>query len=203
MEAMDKASSPPGYAVIEDSRILLRDVEWSTYVKLRDVSEDRHLRMTYLQGELEIMSPGMVHAVFAVQIARLLELFCHVRGIELYGFGGMTCRLETEERGLEPDRCYTRGRVKTFPDVAIEVVVTSPLLDKLEVYLGLTIREVWVFKAGEFTIHRLRGDRYVVIEASKVFPEVDLGRIAHYAAKRNQPKALREYEAELRRRRRR
>lgn len=105
MEAMDRASSPPGYAVIEDSRILLRDVAWSTYLKLRDAPEDRHLRMTYLQGALEIMSPGMRHEVLAVQIARLLELFCHVRGIDLYGFGSMTCRRENRARGLEPDRC--------------------------------------------------------------------------------------------------
>lgn len=200
---MDKASSPPGYADIEDSRVLLRDVSWSTYVTLRDASEDRHLRMTYLQGALEIMSPGLRHEVFTVQIARLLELFCHVRGIDLYGFGNMTCRRHQRERGLEPDRCYTRGRAKKFPDVAIEVIVSSPLLDKLEVYRGLGTREVWVFEDGRFTIYRLRGERYVTISASLSFPEIDLARIAHYAGEWNQPEALRAYEAELRRRRRR
>lgn len=203
MEAMDKASSPPDFAVIEDSRVLLRDVAWSTYVKLRDAPDDRHLRMTYLQGALEIMSPGLRHEVFAVQIARLLELFCHVRGIDLYGFGNMTCRRQDRERGLEPDRCYTRGRAKKYPDVAIEVVVSSPMLDKLEVYRGLGTREVWVFEDGKFTIHRLRGGRYVTIGASLVFPEVDLSRITHYASEWNQPQALRDYEAELCRRRRR
>jgi Uma2 family endonuclease len=199
MEVMDKASSSPVYAVMEDSRILLSDVEWSTYVKLRDASEDSHLRMTYLLGELEIMSPGMPHAVFAAQIARLLELFCRLREIDLYAFGDTTYRKKPRRRGLEPDRCYTRGRWKKYPDVAIEVIVSSPLLDKLEVYRGLGTREVWVFEDGEFTIHRLRGGRYITIGTSVVFPEVDLARIAHYATKRNQPQALRAYEAELRR----
>src|SRR6185312_12280694 len=112
-------------------------VEWSTYVKLRDASEDSHLRMTYLQGELEIMSPGKRHEVTAKQIARLLELFCHIRRIPLFGFRQMTYRAKRRKRGLEPDECYTRGRTKKYPDVAIEVIVTSPLLDKLEVYRGL------------------------------------------------------------------
>ncbi|MEO6772880.1 MAG: Uma2 family endonuclease [Kofleriaceae bacterium] len=198
---MDEASAPPSrsVAITDDSRILLRGVAWSTYVVLRDEPADMHLRMTYLQGELEIMSPGMRHEVFAVQIARLLELFCHVRGIDLYGFGGATYREKPRARGLEPDRCYARDRVKKYPDVALEVIVTSPLLDKLEVYRGLGILEVWVFEAGRFTIHRLRADRYVTIGASEVFPEVDLARIAHYAAQPNQPQALRDFEAELRR----
>ena len=187
---------------MKDSRILLRDVEWSTYVKLRDVPDDSHLRMTYLQGELEIMSPGKRHEVTAKQIARLLELFCQIRRIRLFGFRQMTQRAKRRKRGLEPDECYARGRDKARPDIAIEVVVSSPLLDKLDVYRGLGIREVWVFENGSFTIHRLRGDRYTAITASKVFPEIDLNRIAHYATLPDQPQALFDYEAELRRKRR-
>ena len=78
-----------------------------------------------------------------------------------------------------------------------------PYVDKLEVYRGLGTREVWVFEDGRFTIYRLRGERYVTISASLSFPEIDLARIAHYAGEWNQPEALRAYEAELRRRRRR
>ena len=161
MEAMDEPSFSSVQPVTEDSRILLRDVEWSTYVKLRDASEDSHLRMTYLQRALEIMSPGRRHEVSARMVARLLELFCLEREIPLYAYGNETYREEARERGLEPDGCYARDCDKPRPDVAIEVVVSSPLLDKLEVYRGLEIGEVWVFRAGKFTIHRLRGDPYV------------------------------------------
>jgi len=199
MEAMDKASSRPGHAVIDDSRILLRDVEWSTYLKLRDAPEDRHLRMTYLQGELEIMSPGRQHAVSSTMIGRLLELFCLEREIPLYGYGDETYREEALERGLEPDECYARGVDKPRPDVAIEVIVSSPLLDKLEVYRGLEISEVWVFQASRFTVHRLRGDRYVTMSSSEVFPEVDLSRIAHYVTQPDQNAAVVAFRDELRR----
>lgn len=61
---------------------------------------------------------------------------------------------------------------------------------------------MWVFEDGELAIHRLRGGRYVTIGASLVFPEVDLSRITHYASEWNQPQALRDYDRELRRRRR-
>jgi len=197
MEAMDKASSPPDYAVSNDSRVLLHDVEWSTYVKLRDAYEDRHLRMTYLQGELEITSPGRQHAVSSTMIGRLLELFCLEREIPLYGYE--TYREEALERGLEPDECYARGIDKPRPDVAIEVIVSSPLLDKLEVYRGLEIPEVWVFQARRFTIHCLRGGRYVTIRSSEVFPEVDLSRIAHYVTQPDQNAAVVAFRDELRR----
>ena len=198
MEVMDKASSPPG-DVIKDSRILLRDVEWSTYVKLRDASEDRHLRMTYLQGALEIMSPGRRHEVSAKQIARLLEMFCLERAIPLYGYRSETFRRKRGGRGLEPDECYARDRNKAIPDVAIEVVVSAPLLNKLDVYRGLGVREVWIFRAGAFAIHRLRRDRYVVVEESLVFPELDLRRLAHYARKSDQNAAVLAFCGDLRR----
>lgn len=199
MEAMDNSSLLPARPVSDDTRILLRDVAWSTYVVLRDAPADMHLRMTYLQGALEIMSPGRRHAVSSRMIARLLELFCLERELPLYAYGNETYREEARERGLEPDECYARDFDKPRPDVAIEVVVSSPLLDKLEVYRGLEISEVWVFRAGLFTIHRLRGDQYVTIATSEVFPEVDLGRIAHYATQPDQHAAVVAFRDELRR----
>lgn len=201
MEAMDDTSLlPAGWtSVTEDSRILLHDVAWSTYVMLRDADEDRHLRMTYLQGALEIMSPGRRHEVSTKLIARLLELFCLERGIPLCGYRSETYRKRKRKRGLEPDECYARDRDKKLPDLAIEVIASAPLLDKLEVYRGLGILEVWVFRSGAFTIHRLRDDRYVKVAVSSVFPEVDLARIAHYATQPDQHAALVAFRDELRR----
>jgi Uma2 family endonuclease len=85
------------------------------------------------------------------------------------------------------------------PDVALEVIVTRGELDKLEVYRGLGIREVWVFEAGAFRILSLRGDHYEVIGASEVLPEVDLLQIARLAERPDQHAALRAFHDELRR----
>jgi len=181
-----------------DARILLRDVAWATYAALRDAPDHDHLRMTYLDGELEIMSPGRQHGVSAAVIGRLLEVFCLERRIPLYLLGTTTFREETQKRGLEADEAYARGIEKERPDLAIEVVVSSPLLDKLEVYRGLGVAEVWVFRRGMFTIHSLVGDRYLEVGTSVVFPEVDLPRLAHFASHADQNIALYEYVAELR-----
>ncbi|HEY8943448.1 MAG TPA: Uma2 family endonuclease [Polyangiaceae bacterium] len=182
----------------EEQRILLANVPWATYVVLRDTVDSPRYRMTYLEGWLEIMSPSRTHEVSKTQIARLLELFCLERDIPLYGYGSTTFRKEESERGLEPDECYCRGEDRSIPDIALEVVVTTPSLDKLEVYRGLGVREVWMFRNGAFQVFALREERYVAIESSEVFPEVELQRIAEYALAADQHAALRSFRDALR-----
>jgi Uma2 family endonuclease len=185
-------------ALEEEPRILLSNVPWATYVMLRDTVDGPGVRMTYLRGSLEIMSPSRTHEVEKTQVARLLELYCLERDIPLYGYGSTTFRKEEKERGLEPDECYCRGADRPVPDIALEVVVTAPAIDKLEVYRGLGIPEVWMFRDGSFQLFALRGERYEPIERSEIFPEVDLERIAHFAMEADQHAALRAFRAELR-----
>jgi Uma2 family endonuclease len=181
----------------EEQRILLSNVPWSTYVVLRDSLESPGVRMTYLEGWLEIMSPSRAHEVGKKQIARLLELFCLERDIPLYGYGSTTFRKEEKERGLEPDESYCRGENREVPDVALEVIASHGALDKLDVYRELGIREVWLFEAGKFTVLALGGGQYAPIAKSAVLPEIDLARVAHYAQQEDQHAALRAFRAEL------
>ena len=183
----------------EEQRILLHNVPWSTYVVLRDSLDSPGLRMTYLKGLLEIMSPSREHEVDKKQIARLLELFCLERDIPLFGYGSMTFRKEERERGLEPDECYCRDKDGEVPEIALEVIITHGAIDKLEVYRGLGVREVWLFETGQFKVLALRGDRYELIATSQVLPEVDLNRIAYYATQPDQHAALRAFRDEIRR----
>jgi hypothetical protein len=76
--------------------------------------------------------------------------------------------------------------------------VTRGSLDKLEVYRGLGIREVWVFESGAFRVFALHGERYDAIPSSEVLPEVDVARLAHFAKERDQHAALRAFRDELR-----
>src|SRR5258706_10639610 len=180
----------------EEPRALLMNVPWATYVILRDTVDSPAVRMTYLKGWLEIMSPSRTHEVSKKQIARLLELFCLERDIALYGYGSTTFRKEEQERGLEPDECYSRGKDKEIPDLALEVVATRGSIDKLEVYRGLGIREVWVFENGIFRLFALHDEGYALIPSSEVLPEVDLARLAHFAKEPDQHAALRAFRDE-------
>lgn len=183
---------------LREDRVLLPNVPWATYVVLRDTVPSAAVRMTYLEGWLEIMSPSRRHEVSKKQIARFLELFCLERDIPLYGYGSTTFRKEEAQRGLEPDECYARGEDKDIPDLALEVVVTKDALDKLEVYRGLGVGEVWRFEAGAFTVYLLKAGAYHEHATSLVFPELDLSELARFIGQPDQHEALKAYRAHLR-----
>lgn len=182
--------------------MLLRNVSWKEYLLLRDLLDGPALRMTYREGVLELMSPSPEHELWKKNIARLVELFAHVRGIDLYGYGSATFRKEARERGAEPDECYLLGKKLTsFPEIVLEVVHTAPLVDKLDVYAAFGVAEVWVFRNGAFTVHVLTTDAsaYDVRASSALVPGLDFDMVARYAVREDTPRALREFEAEIRR----
>src|SRR4051812_19529780 len=122
-----------------EERLVIHGVTWSTYVVLRDSLDDQRssVRLTYLEGAMEIMSPSDDHEASKKIVARLVEAFAEESDTRLDGYGSTTFRKESVERGLEPDECYTLGPKKEVPDVAIEIVISGPKLDKLAVYRGL------------------------------------------------------------------
>lgn len=200
-DAADRVAAAPPWAraVTEDRRILVHNVTWEQYVTVRDALEHHPgLHMTYLEGALEIMSPGWEHEGIKTMVARLLETWGTEVGVDIYGAGEWTLRKQARARGLEPDECYCVGRWKDLPDIAIEVIVTSHLLDKLDVYRGLGISEVWVWSDGSLRVHRLVGDRYEIVPRSVLLPQLDLELLVRYVRPAEQPQAVREYRDDLR-----
>lgn len=157
--------------------MLIHGVRWKDYVLLRDALDTPGLRMTYLRGALELMSPSRAHEKNKKVIARLIETYAFLLGLPLNGYGSTTFRREVKERGCEPDECWVFGRDledEEFPDIVLEVIETSPLLDKLDVYDGLEVPEVWLFERGTFALHkRLPGGGYEPIARSAFLPALD------------------------------
>jgi Uma2 family endonuclease len=152
-------------AASTEQRFVLHGVPWWTYVALRDALDDHAgLKMTYLEATLELMSRSMLHADAKKIIARLVEVWAMEHDVDLRGFGGATFRREAKERGLEPDECYKIGKLDEdgVPDIAMEVVLSSGLVDKMAVYAGLGVAEVWEWRpsAGRIVVFRLVGARY-------------------------------------------
>ncbi|HET9624451.1 MAG TPA: Uma2 family endonuclease [Kofleriaceae bacterium] len=176
-----------------EQRMILHGVSWKDYVVLREALDIPSLRMTYCEGVLELMSPSFGHEVDKTSIARLIEYYGLLRRLRLNGYGGPTFRREAKQRGCEPDECYCVGRAMTdgqFPDIVLEVVHTNPLLDKLSVYAGFPVPEVWVFRNGGFEIFRLAGEQYERVERSGFLPDLDFALIARLAAYPDQQDAL-------------
>jgi Uma2 family endonuclease len=188
----------------EEARFVLRGVPWWTYVALRDVLDDHAgLKLTYLEGTLELTSPSLLHEDAKKIIARLLEAWATEIGIDLRGFGSTTFRREARQRGLEPDECYKLGKLEEdgVPDIAIEVVVSSGLVDKMAVYAGLGVIEVWVWQpsTAEIAVNRLVDGTYQQRECSEVLPALDLGELAKFVRPgENQTALVRAYQAVLR-----
>lgn len=182
-----------------EQRFVLHGVSWHTYVRLRDELDTPGLRMTYCEGTLELTRPSIEHEATKTCIARLIELFALERDVPLYGYGSATFRREAKARGLEPDECYcVGGTLKEFPDVAIEVVLTSGGIDKLAVYSGLGVREVWFWENDAFHIHALRGEEYEPIAASELIPDLDLAELARFVRWPDQHEAVKAFRSWLR-----
>jgi Uma2 family endonuclease len=184
----------------EDQRIFMSGITWSEYETLLAVRGDRAgIRIAYLEGDLEIMSPSLDHEWIKKTLARLLEAYAEECNIELNGYGSWTIKLAPKERGVEPDECYILGTErKAAPDLAIEVVWTHGGLDKLEIYRGLGVREVWLWKDEAIEVHELRGDAYAPVAQSGLLPDLDLQLLASFIDRPSQPQAVREFRAALR-----
>lgn len=118
--------APPG----GDQIVLLRGVPWAQYEALcRARSDMAGPRLAYLDGDLEIMSPGRRHELEKTLLARLLEIFALENRVPLNGFGSETFRRKAKRAGVEPDECYSVGHARKLPDLAIEVVETVKYSD--------------------------------------------------------------------------
>jgi Uma2 family endonuclease len=191
MAAIAKFSPPLGV----EQRMVIHGVRWKDYVQLRETLDIPGLRMAYCNGALELMSPSRIHELNKKTIARLIELYAFVRGLSLIGYGSTTFRREAEERGAEPDECYCVGRQMDddeLPDIVLEVIHASPLLDKLELYRGMGIPEVWLFRDSAFELYRLEDGRYQRIDRSGFLPELDFVLLARLAVRPDQDEALNE-----------
>ncbi len=183
-----------------DQRVILHGVAWEQFELFLEMRGDEAgVRLTYLDGELELLSPSINHELLKKLIARLIEMYAFERGIELEGYGSWTVRKRDKRRGVEPDECYVVGTHEPdAPDLAIEVVWTSGGLDKLEVYRGLGVREVWLWRDGAISVHRLRRGRYVVSGRSDVLPDLDLDLLVRCLDAPSQTAAVRQFVEALR-----
>ena len=186
-----------------DQRVILHGLSWKDYEAILAMRGDRGgLRLTYLEGSLEIMAPARYHERDKKTLARLLEAYAAERSIELEGYGSWTVKNEAVERGAEPDECYVLGLhdidALLAPDIAIEVVFTSGGLPKLEVWRKPGAREVWFWKEARLSFHLLRGEHYVEATRSERLPELDPALIERCMAEPTQSAAVRSLREALR-----
>ena len=185
-----------------DQRVLLYGRRFEDYEILLAVRGDSAgPRMSFLEGTIELMSPSAEHESIKTVIARLLEAWAEERGVPLNGFGSWTLKNAFFERGAEPDECYIVGPAigKEVPDFAIEVQWTRGGISKLDLYRGLGVPELWIWRrSGEISIYALGDGRYDRVPESGVLPGLDVTELASYVRPQDQTAAVRAYRAALR-----
>jgi Uma2 family endonuclease len=184
-----------------DSIVVLHGATWADFQRVLEIRGERPVpRITYLEGDLELMSPSLPHESIKSMIGCLVEAWCLEKGVDITPYGSWTLENKESERGVEPDECYVLGDVPAPErcDLAIEVIWTSGGIDKLEVYRKLGVREVWIWKRGRIEVFALRGERYEAIERSELLPGIDLAELVRFVEQQPMTRAVREYRARLR-----
>jgi len=164
--------------------VVRRGVSWAEFQRaIEDRGERSDPRMAYLEGVLEIMSPGGHHEEIRGVIGCLVEVWCLEHDIEFTTMGNWTLEDEAVARAVEPDECWVFGGPRgerSRPDLAIEVIWPSGSINKLEIYRKLAVREVWIWNRGRLTAHALRGEIYEPVSESLVLPGIDLSQLATF-----------------------
>jgi Uma2 family endonuclease len=177
-----------------EQRFLLRGVSWEEYVRLRAAPENEHVRMTYNQGALELMSLSKRHEQCANLLGVLIEIWAMELNIDVQSCGSMTFQREDLDRGLEPDKCYyvkneplVRGSdTADFtrdppPDLAVEICITRSAIDKLPMYAAFGVPEVWRYEGRRLHVHLLQPGRDYESRSETVcfpnFPLVEAERL--------------------------
>jgi Uma2 family endonuclease len=183
-----------------EQRLVLEGVSWQQYeTMLATLGDDfPNLRLSYLEGTLEIMTTSPEHEELKTIIRMLLEAYFQETRTRFHGIGSATFRRAMKQRGLEPDECYCLGQKKEFPDIAIEIVLSSGLVNKLDIYQGLGVTEVWQWQNGQFQIYHLRSTGYEVIASSELLPHLDFSLLTSYVKPADQFDAVMEFRDRLR-----
>jgi len=189
-----------------EERRIIANVTWAQYeALLTDLDDSLAYRVNYLDGVLEIVSPSRRHESKKTRIGTLLEIYFLETETEYFPTGSTTFRSEVQQVGAEPDESYCIGTDKAFPDLAIEVVVTSGGINRLERFHRLGVQEVWFWQNNCFAIYHLREDSsdletfgYEAIAQSEILPNLDVNLLTECVQNPNSLAAAKRFRQEIR-----
>lgn len=181
-----------------EERLILCGFSWERYLALdQALGDDRSgPRFYYLDGDLEIMTTSNEHERIKTWLGDLMAIFFEHAGTEIMPRGQATMRAALKEAGAEPDESWCIGPEKEFPDLVLEIALTTGI-KKLEIYRRFAVPEVWFWRRGNLEIFALRADGsgYDRAESSPLLPSFDTGLLERCVAIRNWQEARRTFRA--------
>jgi len=159
VNSLKELINEPEITQIDDpeERFTTSEVSWNQYeALLAKLGDKSHYRITYLDGVLEIVSPSFRHEKLKKRLATLIEFYLIKKRIKHTPMGSPRVKKQLKKVGAEPDECYCIGEEKNIPDLAVEVILTSGSIDKLDIYRRLRVTEVWLWKMNRLKLYHLR-----------------------------------------------
>lgn len=182
-----------------ETRMVLENVSWETFVALADERRGSVPRMTYNGGILEMMSPKRKHENIGRLIGRMIEAYSEIKGIEILSVASITVKRSDLKKAYEADESYyvtsidhvlakeeLDFEVDPAPDLVVEVELTSSAIDKLELFAAMQIREVWRHDGTSVQFYRWVEGRYESIPTSIELPGLDSALINRFLDQRLQ-----------------
>lgn len=175
-------------------RFLLRHLSWRDYQTLLATLGEQRVRLTYDRGSLELMTPSYRHEHAKMLLGRLIETWTEEHNIPITSCGSTTFQRQDLDRGLEPDQCYyvqhepvVRGQQDLDlqhdppPDLALEVDITSSVLNRMAIYAALGVPEVWRYNGSTLDAYHLSPTgTYTKSDRSRTFPTLGLSDVLRF-----------------------
>ena len=181
-----------------ETRMVLENVAWETYVELADQRRGSIPRMTYDNGVLEMMSPERDHENIGRLIGRIVETYSELMDIEIISVASVTVKRSDLAKAFEADESYyvthaaqLLGKkeldfaVDPPPDLIIEVELTSSAIKKMQLFAAMHVLEVWRHDGESLQMHRWLDGAYQQIESSMQLPGLTAQQINETLALRD------------------
>lgn len=186
----------PAHQPTEEKQVTLYGISWEKFKAIEAQLEDnRDVKLSYLSGVLEIMSPvGEEHEYIKRTLELLLEAYMKEQGIRFYALGGFTLEAPGYASGT-PDDSYSIGSKKEVPDIVIEIIITSGTLNRRELYKPKKVPEIWFWKSNQLRVFCFKEEEYEEVSRSTFFPDLDLALLQRYIGYPDQYDAVQEFQS--------
>jgi Uma2 family endonuclease len=190
LHAHEESILPTPAVYSGDQRIVVRGVGWYVYDCLSEaIDEGQHVRLAYDGEDLEILTTGYPHQRVKEMLGKVVATVSRVLEIPRKSAGETTWKRPKIKRGLQADECYYFDPEKFAvvdaaftrkskdiadypdPDLAIEIDLSGPQIDRPEIYAKLKVAEIWRFDGESPVIDQLQVDgSYLPAKSSRFLP---------------------------------
>ena len=186
----------------ESPAMLFKGMTWGEFRSVEKLLDRPGYRLSFLDGVLEIVKmPKELHETVKERLGALLELYLLTTGFEFTPTGSMTLESEVDQVKREADKSYRLKDHRGRPDLAIEIVVTSGGINKLEAYKRLKISELWFWNDGVLDLYHLRGTgnntKYEKIAQSEEVLGIDLALLKQCVLMNSHVEALKVWQKSI------